>query len=88
IMDSNEFVLARHPPLDDMFDEWNLGQRAVEGNIVDEPAWWEKYDLPLLPTGLVPRGGGGMPAEPLAKIARYEGAGVWKVELRANDWMS
>lgn len=88
IMDSNEFVLARHPPLDDMFDEWNLGQRVVEGNIVDEPAWWEKYDLPLLPTGLVPRGGGGMPAEPLAKIARYEGAGVWKVELRANDWMS
>ena len=88
IMDSNEFVLARHPPLDDMFEEWNLGQHAVEGNVVDEPAWWEKYDLPLLPTGDVPRGGGGMPAEPLSKIARYEGAGIWQVELRANDWMS
>lgn len=86
IMDSNEFVLARHAPLDDMFEEWNLGRCAVAGNIVDEPAWWEKYDLPLLPTGDVPRGGGGTPAVPLAEIANYEGAGIWRVESRANDW--
>ena len=31
IMDSNEFVLARDAPYDDMFREWNLGQRPVEG---------------------------------------------------------
>lgn len=88
IMDSNEFVLARHPPLADMFEEWNLGQRAVEGHVVDEPAWWEKYNLPLLPSGNVPRGGGGTPAVPLSKIARYDGAGRWQVESRANDWMT
>ncbi len=70
IMDSNEFVQSRHPPLDDMFADWNLGRRGVRGHVVDEPAWWEKYDLPLLPTGKVPRGGGGTPAVPLDKIAR------------------
>ena len=83
IMDSNEFVLARHAPRDDMFEDWNLGRRAVAGNVVDEPAWWEKYDLPLLPSDNVPRGGGGTPAVPLSQVARYEGGGVWKVELRA-----
>ena len=87
IMDSNEFVQSRHSPLDDMFAEWNLGRRSVEGRVVDEPAWWEKYGLPLLPTGRVPRGGGGTPAVPLAKIARYQGKGRWKVDSHANDWM-
>ena len=87
-MDSNEFVLARHRPRVDMFEEWNLGRRAVKGNVVDEPGWWEKYDLPMLPDGNVPRGGGGTPALPLSEIADYEGAGLWKVESRANDWMS
>ena len=87
IMDSNEFVQSRHSPLDDMFAEWNLGRRGVQGHVVDEPAWWEKYDLPLLPTGKVPRGGGGMPAVPLDKIARYQGDGRWKVDSLANDWM-
>ena len=71
-----------------MFAEWNLGRRAVQGLVVDEPAWWEKYALPLLPTGKVPRGGGGMPAVPLDQIARYQGDGRWKVDSRANDWMS
>ena len=88
IMDSNEFVQDRQPPLDDMFEEWNLGQRAVGGSVVDEPVWWEKYRLPLLPSGNVVRGGGGMPAVPLSQIAVYEGAGVWRAELHANDWMS
>ena len=88
IMDSNEFVLSRHPPSEDMFEDWNLGRHPVEGNVVDEPAWWEKYDLPLLPSGGVPRGGGGTPAVPLSKIARYEGNGIWRVESHANDWMS
>ncbi len=87
IMDSNEFVQSRHSPLDDMFAEWNLGRRSVEGRVVDEPAWWEKYGLPLLPTGSAPRGGGGTPAVPLAKIARYQGKGRWKVDSHANDWM-
>ena len=88
IMDSNEFVLAREAPYDDMFREWNLGQRPVDGNIVDEPAWWEKYDLPLLPTAGMPRGTGGTPAVPLSAIAEYGGDGTWRVESRANDWMS
>ena len=59
----------------------------VEGKVVDEPPWWEKYDLPLLPSGDVPRGGGGTPAVPLSKIAHYEGEGIWRVDSRANDWM-
>ena len=88
IMDSNEFVLSRQPPSEDMFDDWNLGRAPVTGNVVDEPPWWEKYDLPLLPSGDVPRGGGGTPAVPLSKIARYEGGGIWRVKSRANDWMS
>ena len=87
IMDSNEFVLSRHRPLDDMFAEWNLGRLSVGGRVVDEPAWWEKYGLPLLPTGSVPRGGGGTPAVRLDKIARYQGEGRWKVDLHANEWM-
>ena len=87
IMDSNEFVLSRHRPLDDMFAEWNLGRLSVGGQVVDEPAWWEKYGLPLLPTGSVPRGGGGTPAVRLDKIARYQGEGRWKVDSHANEWM-
>jgi hypothetical protein len=79
-MDSNEFVLARHVPLEDMFEDWNLGQRPVTGNIIDEIPWWEKYKLPILPTGDVPRGGGGTPAVPLSDIANYEGEGVWRVK--------
>ena len=86
IMDSNEFVLSRRPPFADMFEEWNLGQQSVEGNVVAEPPWWEKYDLPLLPGGPVPRGGG-LPAVPLASVATYEGDGIWRVKSRANDWM-
>ena len=88
IMDSNEFVLARPEPFDDMFREWNLGQRPVEGNVVDEPAWWEKYGLPLLPTAGMLRGTGGSPAVPLADIAEYEDNGTWRATSRANDWMS
>ena len=87
IMDSNEFVLAREAPYDDLFREWNLGQRPVVGNIVDEPAWWEKYDLPLLPTAGMPRGTGGTPAVPLSDIAEYREDGTWRVTSRANDWM-
>jgi len=87
IMDSNEFVLARHAPLVDMFEDWNLGEHSVTGDVVDEPAWWEKYRLPMLPTGDVPRGGGGMPAVALADIADYKGEGIWQAESRANDWM-
>lgn len=87
IMDSNEFVLARRAPGIDMFEDWNLGERPVEGDVVDEPPWWEKYNLPMLPVGDVPRGGGGMPAVALADIADYKGEGIWQVESRANDWM-
>ncbi|MDE0193886.1 MAG: phytanoyl-CoA dioxygenase family protein, partial [Gammaproteobacteria bacterium] len=86
IMDSNEFVLARPAPFDDMFREWNLGRHPVEANVVDEPAWWEKYNLPLLPTGRMPCGTGGTPAVPLSDIAEYGGDGTWRVTSRANDW--
>jgi hypothetical protein len=87
IIDSNEYVLSRVPPFADMFEEWNLGRDPVGGHVLDEPAWWDKYDLPLLSTKDAPRGGGGMPAVPLAEIATYQGDGVWRVRSRANDWM-
>ena len=87
IADSNEFVFDRSPPTEDMYRDWNLGQQDVTGHIVDEPAWWEKYNLPLLPTGSVPRGGGGTPAVPLSSVASYEGEGHWRVPLKGNKWM-
>lgn len=87
IMDSNEFVQSMEPPSDDMFANWNLGERPVVGNVVDETPWWIKYDLPMLPSGQVPRGGGGMPAVPLNQVANYEGDGIWRVKSKANDWM-
>jgi hypothetical protein len=86
-MDCNEFARSQQQPFADMFSEWNLGQRPVAGHVVDEPAWWEKYNLPHLPAGITPRGGGGTPAVPLDSIASYEGAGRWRVRSRANDWM-
>ena len=84
IMDSNEFVASRRPVFDDMFEEWNLGERPVEGHVVDELPWWDRYQLPLLPSGSVPRGGGGMPAVPLSDIANYEGDGKWRVKSRSG----
>lgn len=87
IMDCNEYALDRGPPNDDMFHDWNLGQRPVEGNVVDEPPWWEKYDLPLLPADDLPRGAGGTPAVALKDIATYLGGGIWRTDSRANLWM-
>ena len=86
LVDSNEFVRDRRPPFDDMFHEWNLGQRPVSAKVVDEPAWWEKYQLPFLRSGPVPRGGGGIPALPLSALATYEGDGRWRVPLRGDEW--
>ena len=87
LVDSNEFVLDRSPPFDDMFKQWNLGRQEATGHIVKEPAWWEKYNMPLLPAGSVPRGGGGVPAAPLASVATYEGEGRWRFPLKGNNWM-
>ena len=84
IMDSNEYVLDRRAPFTDMFEEWNLGELPVQGQVVDEPTWWDRYGLPLFPTGNVPRGGGGTPAVPLSEVARYLGDGRWQVDLRSN----
>lgn len=84
IMDSNEFVTDRREPFAGAFEDWNLGQRPVQGLVVDEPTWWDRYGLPLVPVGEVPRGGGGMPAVPLQDVARYVGEGCWQVELRPN----
>ena len=88
IMDSNEYVLDSRAPFDDIFADWNLGRRPVEGNIINEPPWWRKYGLPMLSGGDMLRGTGGMPAVPLSEIAQYEGGGVWRVTSRANNWMS
>ena len=87
IMDSNEFVLSRDAPFDDMFHDWNLGREPVRGHVIDEPPWWRKYGLPALPSATQPPGGGGMAAVPLSEVASYEGDGVWRVRSRANDWM-
>lgn len=83
IMDSNEYVLSREAPAANIFSDWNVGQRAVEGNVYDEPPWWERYGLPMLPGGSVMRGGGGVPAVPLSEIAEYVGDGVWSVTNKA-----
>ena len=80
IMDSNEYVASIERPSNDVFSEWNVGQSPVEGNVFDEPPWWERYALPMLPNGDVQRGGGGTPAVALADIAEYLGDGVWSVE--------
>jgi hypothetical protein len=56
----------------------------VLGDVVDEPAWWEKYNLPML-SGQA--GGGGCPAVPLRQIADYEGDGVWRVRHRGEEWL-
>ena len=68
IKDSNEFMAARHPPSEepDLYAHWNLGRVPVVGNVVDEPPWWEKYELPMLPSAAGMRGGGGCPAVPLS----------------------
>lgn len=84
IMDSNEFVADRRAPDEDMFADWNLGKHAVQGNVIDETPWWDRYKLPLLPTGDVARGGGGTPAIALENIATYAGDGCWHVNLHAN----
>ena len=84
IMDVNEFVLDKVPPGHELFHDWNIGQRPTRGHVIEEPAWWDRYDLPMLPTGDVPRGGGGTPAVPLADIAEYIGQGQWQVTSRAS----
>lgn len=74
------------PPKADMWEDWNLGKRPVLGDVVDEPPFWAKYELPLAgPTA--PRGGGGVPAVPLSSIAIYEGNGRWRARHRGNDWL-
>ena len=88
IVDSNEFVESREPVFADLFEGWNLGERPVEGNVVAEPSWWDKYGLPIGLSADVPRGGGGIPAVPLNRIADYEGDGRWRARCHANDWMS
>ena len=89
IHDSNEWVHPALPPRPDIWADWNLGKRPVLGDgVVDEPAWWEKYGLPMLPSAGGPRGGGGLPAVPLKEIADYEGNGVWRLRMKGNDWRS
>ena len=84
--DNNEFTLDQVPPFDDMWAEWNLGKKPVVGDVQDELAWWEKYELPMLPALGVPRGGG-CPAVPPSQIADCEGNGVWRAKNRGNEWM-
>ena len=85
IMDSNEYVVSREPPSNGVFSDWNVGQKPIEGNVFDEPPWWERYGLPMLPTGGVPRGGGGTPAVVLSDIAEYLGDGVWSVKDKSYN---
>ena len=85
IMDSNEYVVSREPPSNGVFSDWNVGQKPIEGNVFDEPPWWERYGLPMLPTGGVPRGGGGTPAVVLSDIAEYLGDGVWSVQDKSYN---
>lgn len=85
--DSLEWVASRDPPDADIWADWNLGKKPVIGNVAEEPPWWEKYGLPMLPSPGFPRGGGGGPAVPLKQIATYEGNGRWRAKHRGDDWM-
>ena len=67
-----------------MAGHWNLGRVPVVGNVVDEPPWWEKYELSIHPT--VPGSGGGVPAVRLDSIAVYEGEERWRARNRRNEW--
>ena len=82
--DSLEWVEDTRPPDADMWSDWNLGREPVRGDVVDEPSWWEKYELPMLPSPGQPRGGGGGPAVPISQIATYEGNGRWQAKLRSQ----
>ena len=84
--DNVEWDETPRPTGGDIWAGWNLGAEPARGDIVEEPAWWDKYGLPMLPTegGGVGRGGGGLPAVPLSQIAEYEGDGVWRARNRGN----
>jgi hypothetical protein len=86
--DGMEWNESAVPPFKNMWQEWNLGKEPVRGNVVsDEPSWWDKYELPLLPSDSAQRGGGGCPAVPLDSIADYQGQGKWRARNRGNDWL-
>jgi hypothetical protein len=89
MIETSEWNMDVSPPHDDMFRDWNLGRRAPAGDVVTEPPWWEKYELPMQPpgsSGHAPRGCGALPAVPLSSIARYEGGGIWRAVHRGNEW--
>ena len=88
MIETSEWNMDISEPYDDMFREWNLGAAPVVGDVVPEPPWWEKYGLPMQPSGGDARGNGGLPAVPLSHIARYEGGGVWRAVHRGNLWQA
>eukprot|EP01046_Picozoa_sp_COSAG06_P057037 COSAG06_NODE_10987_length_1584_cov_191.476768_1_plen_109_part_00 len=73
------------PPHADIWEGWNLGRAAPAGDVVAEPPWWEKYELPFSPAEFA-NGEGACPAVPLSRIAEYQGGGVWQARLRGNEW--
>ena len=83
---NNEWALAEHPPSGDIWAEGNLGKEEVVGNVVEEPAWWDKYGLPMLPSAAAGWGGGACPPVEIGTIAEYEGGGVWRARNRGNEW--
>jgi hypothetical protein len=56
----------------------------VIADVVGEPAWWEKYELPMLPSAAVGWGGGA--CSPIGPIVRYLGNGVWRARNRGDEW--
>ena len=84
--DSVEWDAEAVAPTDDAFAGWNLGAAPITGNVVGEPAWWDKYQLPMLPSAAVGRGGGACPPVAISEIAVHEGGGVWRARLRGNEW--
>ena len=84
--DNVEWDEAPRPAGGDIWAGWNLGAEPARGDVVAEPPWWEKYQLPMLPSAAAGWGGGACPPVEIGRIADYEGGGVWRARIRGNDW--
>ena len=84
--DNVEWDETPRPTGGDIWAGWNLGAEPARGDIVEEPAWWDKYGLPMLPSAAAGWGGGACPPVEIGTIAEYAGGGVWRARNRGNEW--
>jgi hypothetical protein len=84
--DSLEWDAEAPPSTADAFTGWNFGAVPMTADVVGDAVGrrCEKYELPMLPSAAVGRGGGA--CSPIGQIARYLGNGVWRARNRGNEW--